>query len=77
LTLTHQKASSGKPYPIANYVTYDKFSDAHKCSLSAITKIVETKFYHEVVKDASWREAMVKEIEALELNNMWALVHLS
>ena len=46
----------------------------HKCYLSTITKILELKFYHTVVRDANWRDAMAKEIEALELNNTWDIV---
>ena len=71
-----QKVSSGKPYPIANYVTCDTFSEAHKCYLAAITKIVEPRFFHEAIQDSKWQEAMVKEIEALELNNTWSIVDL-
>jgi len=71
-----QKASSGKPYPIANYVTCNNFSDAHRYYLAAITKIVEPRVFHEVAKDPKWRESMAKEIEALELNHTWSVVDL-
>ena len=71
-----QKVSSGKPYPITNYVTCHNFFEAHKCYFAAITKIVEPRFFHEVVKDPKWREAMAKEIEALELNHTWSIVDL-
>ena len=74
--LTLQKVSSSKPCPIANYVACDKFSPPYKCYLSAITKIVELKFYHEAAKDKNWRDAMAQEIEALELNNTWAIMDL-
>jgi len=76
ITLTPQKVSSGEPYPIANFITCNKFSDTHQCYLSAITKIVEPKFYHEAVRGEKWREEMAKEIEALEQNNTWTLVDL-
>ena len=71
-----QNVSSGKLYPIANYVTCDNFFDAHKCYLTAITKVVEPMFYHEAVKDPKWWEAMAKEIETLELNQTWSIVDL-
>ena len=71
-----QKASSGKPYPVANYITCAKFSTAHRNYLAAITKIVEPRYFHEAVKDIKWREAMAKEIEALELNKTWTIEDL-
>jgi len=71
-----QKVSLGKSYPIANYVTCDNFSNTRKCYLATITKVVEPRFYHEVVKHPKWQEAMAKEIEALELNQTWSVVDL-
>ena len=50
-----QKASSGKPYPIANYVTCNNFASAHRNYLAAITKIVEPRTFQEAVKDPNWR----------------------
>jgi len=70
------KVSSGKLYPIVNYVTCNKFSSVHRCYLAAITKVVEPKFFHEAVKDPNWREAMNKEIDVLEVNNTWSIEEL-
>ena len=53
-----------------------QFSGAYRCFLVAITKIVELRLFHEVVKDPKWREAMPKEIEALELKHTWNIVDL-
>jgi len=75
-TRSLSKVSSGKPYPIANYVTCHKFSSSHRAYLVAITKIVEPKFFHEAVQDPYWKDAMIKEIEALEKNNTWSVVNL-
>ena len=39
-------------------------------------KVNEPKFYHEALKDVKWREAMNKEIEALDKTCMWEVVDL-
>jgi len=52
------------------------FLRAHKSYLAAITEIIKPRYFHEAVKDPKWREAMSKEIEALELNNTWTLEEL-
>jgi len=46
-----QKGSSGTPYPLVNDITYNNFSHTHKDFLAAITKIIESRYYHEVTKD--------------------------
>ncbi|RVX21457.1 hypothetical protein CK203_001882 [Vitis vinifera] len=71
-----QKVPSGKPYPIANYVTYTKFSVGHRAFLAAINIEKEPRTYKEAVTDNRWREAMAKEIEALETNQTWKVVDL-
>jgi len=63
------KVSSSKPYPAANCITCNKFSLANMCYMAVITKIVEPRFFHEAVKDSNWKEAMIKEIDALKKNN--------
>ena len=49
-----QKASSGKSYPITNYVTCNNFSSVHRSYLATITKIVEPRTFQEAVKDPNW-----------------------
>ena len=71
-----QMVSSGNPYPIVDYITCDRFSNAQKEYIAAISKVVEPRYFHEAVKDPRWREAMDKEIEALELNKTWTLEEL-
>jgi len=44
--------------------------------LAAITKVVEPRFFHEAIQDPNWREAMNKEIDALELNDTWTIEEL-
>jgi len=44
--------------------------------LAAIAKDVQPTFFHEAVKNPNSRDAMIKEIEALEKNNTWSVVDL-
>ena len=63
-------------YLIANYITCNKFFDGHGCYLAIIIKLIEHRFVLEVVKDPKWREAMTKDLEALDLNHTWSIEDL-
>jgi len=39
-------------------------------------EIILVHHFHEAVKDVKWRDAMVKEIEALEMNETWTIEDL-
>jgi len=41
--------------------------------MAAITKVVEPRYFHEAIQDPNWREAMIKETDALEKNNTWSV----
>lgn len=63
-----QSKSSGTIYPIAHYVNCDQFSVSHRYFLAAVNTGHEPNTYAEAIKDERWREAMRKEIQALEDN---------
>ncbi|XP_076949064.1 uncharacterized protein LOC143621579 [Bidens hawaiensis] len=67
---------SSMVYPIANFISYDKFSDSHKAFLTAISLNDEPKTLNQASQDENWREAMKKEIRALETNGTWTLEDL-
>jgi len=50
------KVSSGKPYHIANYVTCDRFSNAHRSYLATISKVVEHRFFMRQLKTKNGRK---------------------
>jgi len=47
-------------YRLHNYVTCVNIFVSHQRFLAAIVKLDEPKFYHEVVKDAKWRDARLR-----------------
>ncbi|CAH9129521.1 unnamed protein product [Cuscuta epithymum] len=79
-SLDHSRSTANsvnsKVYPISKYISYEKFSCTHKAYLAAITSRDEPKYFSQAVRDPLWRDAMQKEINALEENNTWILVPL-
>ncbi|XP_074282698.1 uncharacterized protein LOC141607237 [Silene latifolia] len=68
--------SSGTRYPIANYISYNRFSPQYRQFVARLTTGHEPRSFKEAVGNPGWCEAMTKEIDALELNNTWVLEEL-
>ena len=66
--------SSGIPYPIANFVTYDGFSSSHRKYVASVTTSIEPRSFKQAVQHERWRIAMTQEIQALEKNRTWDFV---
>ena len=64
------------PYPIAHYVSCDKFSLRHQNFLVVIIADCEPMSFSKPVKDERWREAMQNKIQVLEDNGTWVTKHL-
>ncbi|CAH9106824.1 unnamed protein product [Cuscuta europaea] len=64
---------SGNLYPLSHYVNYNHFSVPHRAFLAAISAVTEPNSYKEAVTDPRWREAMQREIDALERTGTWRL----
>ncbi|GJZ54650.1 retrovirus-related pol polyprotein from transposon TNT 1-94, partial [Tanacetum coccineum] len=67
-TSTYNQVTSTVHYLISNFVSYDKFSTNHKAFLAAITNNEDPNCFKQAAQDARWREAMQKEVKALEKN---------
>jgi len=65
------QTSSGTSHPLSNVISYDKFSTSHRALLTAITNHDEPKYFSQAIKDDRWKDAMRKEISALEENQTW------
>nr|GEZ22893.1 Gag-pre-integrase domain, Gag-polypeptide of LTR copia-type [Tanacetum cinerariifolium] len=73
---TSNQVTSMVRCPILNFVSSDKFFTNHKAFLAAITNNDEPKCFKQATQDARWREAMQKEVRALEKNGTWTLEYL-
>ncbi|KAM0029215.1 putative RNA-directed DNA polymerase [Helianthus debilis subsp. tardiflorus] len=73
---TSSSQQSSTVFPLANFVSYDNFTDSHKAFLTAISSNDEPKNYNQAVQIQEWRDAMKTEIKALEENGTWTLEDL-
>jgi len=61
---------------LTNFISDDQFSSGHRAYLTAITSTVEPKHFKEAVHIKVWNDAMVKEVDSLEINKTWDIVDL-
>ena len=55
-------------YPIANFMSFQKFSPSHKAFLSKINTIPISKNLYEALGNENWKTTMREEMNALERN---------
>ncbi|PKI56669.1 hypothetical protein CRG98_022919, partial [Punica granatum] len=65
--------SSGTVHPLQTHISYARLSNNHCGFIAAIDDHEETRTFSQAMKDARWREAMAREIEALEDNSTWSI----
>ena len=63
-------------YPLSNYVSFHKFSPAHKNFLMSLNSITIPKNVSEALSDENWKQAMNVEMKALEQNKTWEMLSL-
>lgn len=72
-SLLHSVSSRKSLYPLAHYVTCDKFSTAHRNFLAYVSAVSEPNQFADAIFDPKWRAALKLEIDALEHYGTWEL----
>ena len=72
----HSNSTSSTSHPLHAYLSYDNLSPTYKTFCCSISSITEPIYYHQVVGNPKWQEAIDVEIKALEANNTWTLTSL-
>lgn len=61
---------------LENYLSFSNLSNYRRAFLINLIENKEPKSYSQAMQSAEWREAMTKEIQALESNNTWTVCPL-
>lgn len=64
------------PIYLKDYICTSISSSQTLLSSSSENCLLEPQFYHQVVRNPAWQEAMIKEFQALKANNTWSIVPL-
>jgi hypothetical protein len=77
------RANAGKPperygfdNDISNYVSYRSMSPAYRVFVASLQSVAIPKDWKAAKQDPKWYEAMMEELNALDKNKTWELVHL-
>ncbi|KAI9195874.1 hypothetical protein LWI28_018949 [Acer negundo] len=68
--------TKGTRYPLANFVSYHRYTPAHHNFITQISAVAEPGSYSEAAAHPKWQEAMKSELQALQANGTWSLVPL-
>ncbi|KAL6127674.1 hypothetical protein ACLB2K_071037 [Fragaria x ananassa] len=74
--LPASSTGSGTSYSISQVLSYNRLSPSHKAFTINLTLHKEPSTYEQAMQHQVWRDAMRKEIDALQQNRTWSLVPL-
>lgn len=63
-------------YPISNFFSYQHFSPSNCTFISKLFSIPIPQNLQEALSDPKWREAMHKQMRAVNKNNTWEFIEL-
>ena len=66
----------GTKYPLANFVSYHRYTPALHYFAAQISSATEPRSYSEAASNPKWQAAMASELKALQENGTWTLVPL-
>ena len=62
--------------PISSFVSYDHLSPSSFSFVASLDHVSIPKTVHEALSHPDWHDAMIEEMNALNANGTWDLVHL-
>ena len=68
--------TKGTRFPLANFLSYHRYSPALKFFVAQISSATEPQSYAEAASNPQWQAAMASELQALQQNGTWTLVPL-
>jgi hypothetical protein len=63
-------------YSIENFISYENVSKSYSAFIASIEKLEEPITFNEAKNNLVWRKAMKEELNALEKNDTWKIIHL-
>lgn len=67
ISTSQQQTSSGIPYPLSSYLSFDSLSPKHAAYSLSLSQEQEPRSLAEANKHTCWKEAMAAEIRAAKI----------
>ena len=64
------------PYTLHNYLTFSKATHQHQAFFTSLQMNIFPKNFDETHTIPHWKQAMIEELKALDVNHTWDIVQL-